>query len=168
MVGINLDVKNPGELIARVPYKRMLAFLSICDFALVFAPEAWLSRIFLLEFRDRYATVFGIAFIICLALWGIILFSVICDKIKIYRGTCDKACKQRFELLSEEALQVVLCMYENERYATVMELGSATANVLEAMQFVGRGIVSSHHCYFDYYLQPWVIKYLSKHISDYR
>ena len=166
-MGINLDIKDPANFFSKIPYKSILAVITMCVSALLFIPDAWLTKIFLLDMRNKYATVLGIAFIICIALWLVILFLAIKVRIQKHIFCSDKACKKRFDLLSEEALQVVLDMYHSDRHAAELELGSAELSVLESMFFIGRSTVSSYAYVYDCYLQPWVIQYLSKHISEY-
>ena len=166
-MGINLDIKDPENFFSKIPYKSILAVITMCVAALLFIPDAWLTNIFLLDMRNKYATVIGVVFLLCVALWLVILFLAIKDTIKKRRFCSDKACKQRFDLLSEEALQVVLDMYHSDRHAAELELGSAELSVLESMFFIGRSTVSSYAYVYGCYLQPWVIQYLSKHISEY-
>ena len=166
-MGINLDIKDPANFFSKIPYKSILAVITMCVSALLFIPDAWLRKIFLLDMRNTYAAIIGISFLVCAALWLVIVSSVIKGKIQKSRLYSDKACKQRFELLSEDALQVVLDMYHSVRHAAELELGSAELSVLESMSFIGRSAVSSYSYVYDCYLQPWVIQYLAKHISEY-
>ena len=58
-------------------------------------------------------------------------------------------------------------MYQSPSYSAELNINDATTIVLEPGLFIGRGYIGKNGIYFDYYLQPWVVEYLSKNPSEY-
>ena len=166
-MAINFDIKAPDNLLSKIPYKRILAVITIFVASLLFVPDELLGKIGLLKIRNNFITIIGIAFVVCVSIWVVILATALYYKIKKAQFCSDKACRKRFEMLSAEAISIVISMYNSKSYSLEMEMSEANTTVLQSLHFIGRGSLSSYGYYFDYYLEPWVIKYLSKHISEY-
>ena len=163
----NFDIKTPENFLSQIPYKRILAVVTASVAAFIFFPDNWLNKIGVLEIKNKFITIFGIVFIICISFWIMQLITIIYYKSKKAYFFSDKACRKRFEMLSDEAISIVVDMYHSKSHSLELEMSEATTVTLESINIIGRGCVSSGGCYFDYFLQPWVIKYLAKHISEY-
>lgn len=166
-MAINFDIKAPDNLLSKIPYKRILAVITIFVASLLFVPDELLGKIGLLKIRNNFITIIGISFVVCVSIWVVILATALYYKIKKAQFYSDKACQKRFEMLSDAALAVVISMYKTKSRTSELDMSEATTTVLESLYFIGRGSVSVYGTYFDYYLEPWVIKYLNKHIAEY-
>ncbi len=167
-MSINFDIKNSDKLIEKIPFKGILAVVTIITAFSLLSPNELLEKLYLLEIRNNIGTYLGITAIICGSIWVIIFLSYITRKIGKKIAFNDKNSRKRFERISPMALVTVLEMYVSPTHSLRLGINDATTLILENYLFITRGTISSHGFDFDYFLQPWVIVYLNKHFSEYK
>jgi hypothetical protein len=80
----------------------------------------------------------------------------------------NRNCKKRFAQISDDALRMIMSMYNTKSYTMDLDMSSATVELLEARSFISRSsIVDTISWKSNYYLQPWVIRHLKKHSQKY-
>lgn len=166
-MSINFDIKDSEKLIEKIPFKGILAVVTILSVFSLLCPAELLEKLYLLEIRNEIGTYLGITAIICASIWIIIFLSYLIRKISKKIAFNDKNSKKRFERISPMALVTVLEMYVSPTHSIRLGINDATTLILENYLFITRGTISSHGFDFDYFLQPWVIVYLNKHFSEY-
>ena len=167
-LGINFDIKNSDKLIEKIPFKGILAVITMISAFSLLSPDWLLEKLFLLEIRNQISTYLGIALVVCFAIWVTLLLTNVVRAISKKIAFNEKNSKKRFQRISPVALITVLAMYQSPTHSMRLNIEEATTIVLENYLFIHRGTLSSHGLDFDYTLQPWVIKYLSKHFSEYK
>lgn len=167
-MSINFDIKDSEKLIEKIPFKGILAVVTILSVFSLLCPAELLEKLYLLEIRNEIGTYLGITAIICASIWIIIFLSYLIRKISKKIAFNDKNSKKRFERISPMALVTVLEMYVSPTHSIRLGINDATTLILENYLFISRGTISSHGFDFDYFLQPWVIVYLNKHFSEYK
>lgn len=166
-MGINFDIKNFDKIFERIPFKSILWVTEIVLAVLVLCPDSVLEKLSVLSFKNYLEKYIGPMFLIISVVLIVTEVKKYIDKNKKKRAFTGRRAKKRFEKLSSTALKIVLKMYRSPSHSIELELGDANAVILENYLFVGRGTVSSIGMCFDYFLQPWVVEYLDKHISEY-
>ena len=106
-------------------------------------------------------------FVVLISIWIFLFTYAIYRKILLEVLYSKKICRKRFQRLSENAIATILEMYQSPSYSAELNINDATTIVLELELFIGRGYIGKNGIYFDYYLQPWVVEYLSKNPSEY-
>ena len=162
-MGINLDIKNVDSILKKIHFKSALWVSEIVLAVLIFCPENILEKLLLLSFKNHFESYIGPSFLIVSA----VLIVIKCKTVINNRAFTGRRAKKRFEKLSPIALKTVLKMYHSPSHSIKLQLGDATAVLLETCLFVGRGTISTIGTSFDYFLQPWVVEYLDRHISEY-
>lgn len=162
-LGINLEIKDISKWFNKIPFLKILLFFNAVLSVLLFSPDSILNKLFLKSFCNKYSEGLGISFVFCFVALVLFLLSKLVLKVRTISAFTGRNAKRRFEMLSEEALDVVLKMYNSPNYSRTMSLESATATILYKYSFVGRPSYGSGDLMFQFFLQPWVIKYLDKH-----
>lgn len=166
-MGVNFEIKDSEKLLSKIPYKRILAIVSLITAFLIFSPDKILEKVFLLQIRNNIKVYLGITFILCISIWIVIIASAIYKKVIVNRKYRGKGAKKRFQQLSVKAIEILLQMYHSPSHSKNLPINDAITQQLEISLFVGRGNLSSSGVYFDYFLQPWVVDYLEKHHKEY-
>ena len=162
-MAVNVDVKDIATTIKTIPYRTVWVFIIIVDGFLLFTPKHVAILLGLDQISEGIRPYLGIVFISAAA---ILLISIVgtCIKHTIsssrYRG---RNAKQRLDKLSDYGKRIVRGMYESESHTALLPVTDATVNCLHVLSIIGRSGMSDRGAYFDHFLQPWVIDYLSKH-----
>lgn len=166
-VGINFEIKDILQWLNKLPLLKIFFFFSAILSILLFSPDHILNKLFLLNFRNNYSEGLGISFVVCFTLFVLLLLSKLLLKLRSILAFSGHNAKRRFEMLSEDALDVVLEMYNSPNHSITLSLESATATILHAYGFIGRPSFGSGDLRFQFFLHPWVIRYIDKHTNQF-
>lgn len=167
-MSVNFDIKDSEKLVKRIPFKGILGVITLITSFFLVCPEWLLKKLFLLETRNTIGSFLGLTLIFCIAIWCVFLTSALIKKTRVLLSFSGNKAKKRFKLLSQEATAIVIQMYQSSSYSMELSIGEASTVILENSLFICRGQLSVYNTYFDYFLQPWVIKYLNKHFEEYK
>jgi Ca2+/Na+ antiporter len=167
-MAINFDIKDLEKLLSKIPLKKTLAGITLVTGLAVLLPDTLLEKLFILELRNSISVVLGCVFFVSAIIWGVIIATLLFRRIYRTWSFNDRNCYKRFDRLSEDGLSIILEMYNSTSYTMEMDISNATVALLSTMGFISRpSIGTGNGLEFDYYLQPWVIKHLKKHYSEY-
>jgi hypothetical protein len=167
-MAINFDIKAPENFLSSLPWKRILAVITLVTGLAVLLPDVVLEKLFILGLRNAISVVLGCVFFVSVVVWIVILAMLIFKRLHRAWSYNDKNCKKRFDQISDDALKLIMNMYSTKSYTMDLDMSSATVELLEARRFISRSsIVDTISWKSNYYLQPWVIRHLEKHTQEY-
>ena len=115
------------------------------------------------------ANILGPLFFILLTIWIAIIST--CGFKHLYNlwRFNDRKCQKQIDMLSDDALSIILAMYNSSSYTMKLELSCATTVILQSIGFISRPNIGTGLGFeFDYFLEPWVIKCLKKHSQKFK
>ena len=166
-MAINFEVKDLGGFLSKLPYKRLLIFITLFSGFLLFASDDLLEKMFLLKIRNTLGEWLGVIFLGAGIGFLVCLFSWMFRNWSIFRKYTGRQAQRKFDMLSEEAGNIILEMYFSPSHSTKLFYSSASATLLERQEFISRSTISDGGFEFEYFLQPWVVRYLDKNIPKY-
>lgn len=151
----------------KIPLKILLPSLTIFSGFLLLANDSILSKLYLLDFRNSSGFAFGLIFIVCLSLISCYILSYIfnCLMKTINSFKLKKAQFKLYLNLSQNYKEILQDMYKTHSHSLTMEISNASVAYLMAINAIGHSQVSTAGCYFDFFLQPWVVRVLEQTIS---
>ena len=137
-------------------------------FLLCFAPNAWLSRLGLSEFKVTFKLWFGIGFVVTSSMLLVHLGSSAWERLSQWRST--RKAKLALHDLTPREKEILSYYIINNTRSQSLPINSGVVRVLESRLVLIRASNMSHpgSMGFDYAIQPWAWDYLRKnpHLLD--
>lgn len=146
----------------------ILFITSIVFGGLIFLNDTLLKKLFLLDFRNEFGVYIGIIFIISsllvLTYFFIWLFKKIREKYNVYLQ--EKLRIKRLLNLNKEQFETIVQMYYRPSQSANLDILQSTVIILQSYEMIGRAsTVGVYSMYFSFFLEPWVIEYIDKHLN---
>lgn len=152
----------------KLPIK-VFAALSLATGMVLFLPDKFISKLYMLKFRNEFGFAIGIVFIISIA---IVVISL-CIAMFEY---CVRIIKKiRFKLKSKTWLEelddyqrfIVYGLYCQYNHTDELPLNDGAVRYLEQKRMIGKAtnqylVMDVNNAVFPYMLQPWVVRTINK------
>lgn len=147
----------------KLPIKILAGIVFIFTTILLFAPNSFLSKLFVLNLRNDNKEIIGLFWIlsVCVLVLYVCLFFAGVFKEKIDTFFYKRKLVNQLKVLSPRQKQLLKSFYVQNNKGK-LDYTSADASVLEALNIIGRAPVSVGGTVFEYFLHPWVIEYIDK------
>lgn len=130
---------------------------------MLFSPDEFLEKIFLLEFRDKYSLYLGIVFVITSAILFIFLIIAIYKLIKKMISIRILKIKKinYLKSLNKEQHEIVAKLYIKENHSAYLDINEVAISALISTGIISHTSISKAYTYFPCMLSDWVIKYIN-------
>jgi hypothetical protein len=163
MEGI-MDIKSILDFL-RKP-SAVLVTISLASGILLFLDYKLLSKMYLLSFRNVFGIYIGAVFLISTILICMFIFLYFYKNISgffVERITL-KARIKTITALNPDEKETIVQMYFRDSKSANLQISDSTTQLLEYKSFICRAsVISVAFMYFSFFLQPWVIEYISEH-----
>ena len=136
-----MDIFTKIIEILKIPLKVLLPALWLFSGLLTFLNDDILTKLFLLEWRNKNGFVFGIIFLItsCLILIYILIF--VLDKLSdfILNATINKKTIKRLSKLDNARFSIIMELYHSPRYTGYFDYGDPLIQALLAENYIYTG-----------------------------
>ncbi|HDR4411961.1 TPA: superinfection exclusion B family protein [Bacillus cereus] len=161
---MKIDIKE----ILTLP-NNIMAGLTLATGILLFSPNSFLEKLFMLSFREKHGFIIGIVFIVSLS---ILVINLINRTAKVIH---EKNTKKKFYATAEKRLKslntyqkyIIYALYNEHNRTLPLPLHDGAVIHLEDNHMIGKAaktfmVSDLNNAQLPYFLQPWVAEELAK------
>lgn len=133
---------------------------------LLFGPSSLLDGLGAQSFVDKYRSILGVVFLLCLVLFLVgVLGSMYNFLKKQYANSgTSRVQKKRLRDLTDREKDILIPYIAKQVRSQALPYNDGTVRELERLRIIYRAAnISRGDIYFDYNIQPWAWTYLNKH-----
>lgn len=161
-MGINVDAKDIRETVKGFPIKKAVLTVLIITALLLFLPDAVMTKIYLLEFRNNFGTYIGLAFVISACVLIVLEGAQLIFKLKCKREFFGKRARKKISNLSKDEKSILLYMRKNQSKTIFLPCTNGAVLHLKSQLMISHasntGTMVGAVQLMPYILQPWTIE----------
>ena len=162
LLGINVDAKDLKETVKGFPIQKVDLTVLIITALLLFLPDAVLTKIYLLDFKNKFGTYIGLAFVISACVLIVMGGSQFIFNMRCKKEFFGKRARKKISNLTKDEKSILLYMRNNQNKTIFLPCTNGAVLNLKNQFMIsyasntGTMVVAVQ--LMPYMLQPWVIK----------
>jgi len=156
----------------------IMAALSLASGILLFSPTAFIERMYMLDFREKYGFIIGIVFIVSISILIVNLIYKTSTSISNAKSRKNfyATAERRLQKLNGYQKSIIYMLFQQDNRTFPLPLHDGAVLELEQNLMVGKAtsqyfVSDLNNAVFPYLLQPWVVDELNNKanlLSDFR